>query len=155
MQDTDTALALGTGVVPVLATPRLVALCEQAACNAVHPLLPAGRTTVGSRLQFDHLAPVKVGSTVRAEATPASWGPAGSPGSWSTWNPSWPRPAEPPSGQADAASWPGPRGSLGSAVPARCPRAPGAVEGRGPRPTVTRCSACCSTRSTNPPTCAG
>jgi predicted thioesterase len=69
VQDTDTALALGTGVVPVLATPRLVALCEQAACNAVHPLLPAGRTTVGSRLQFDHLAPVKVGSTVRAEAT--------------------------------------------------------------------------------------
>lgn len=65
----DTACALRTGVVPVLATPRLVALCEQAACNAVHPLLPEGRTTVGSRLQFDHLAPIKVGSTVRAEAT--------------------------------------------------------------------------------------
>lgn len=65
----DTALALGTGVVPVLATPRLVALCEEATCAAVHARLPEGSTTVGSRVQFDHLAPIRVGSEVQAEAT--------------------------------------------------------------------------------------
>jgi len=67
--DQDTAAALGTGVVPVLATPRLVALCEAAACSAVHHELPAGTTTVGVRVQFDHLAPIHVGTEVRAEAT--------------------------------------------------------------------------------------
>lgn len=65
----DTAQALGTGVVAVLATPRLVALCEQASCAAVHHCLPEGTTTVGSRVQFDHLAPIRVGTEITAEAT--------------------------------------------------------------------------------------
>ncbi|MDA8269069.1 MAG: thioesterase [Actinomycetota bacterium] len=64
----DTASSLHTGVVPVLATPRLVALCEEAACCAVDPLLPEGTTTVACRVQFDHLAPIRVGSEVQAEA---------------------------------------------------------------------------------------
>lgn len=67
--DDDTALALGSGDVAVLATPRLVALCEEASCRAVEGRLGAGRTSVATRLQFDHLAPVAVGSTVTAEAT--------------------------------------------------------------------------------------
>jgi predicted thioesterase len=67
--DEDTAVALGTGVVRVLATPRLVALCETAACNAVHGELPPGTTTVGARVQFDHLAPIRVGTEVHADAT--------------------------------------------------------------------------------------
>jgi predicted thioesterase len=45
-----------------------VALCEQAACEAVEGVVPVGCTTVGTRVQFDHLAPVKVGGTVAAEA---------------------------------------------------------------------------------------
>lgn len=65
----DTAAALGTGTVPVLASPRLIALCERAACDAVEPHLPPGTTTVGSRVQFDHLAPVAVGTEVVADAT--------------------------------------------------------------------------------------
>lgn len=67
----DTAESLGSGDVAVLATPRLVALCEEASCRAVDGKLPGGssRTTVGVRVQFDHLAPVKVGSEVVAEAT--------------------------------------------------------------------------------------
>lgn len=65
----DTAEALGSGDVPVLATPRLVALCEEASCRALDGVLPPGRTSVASRVQFDHLAPVAVGDTVSAEAT--------------------------------------------------------------------------------------
>lgn len=67
--DADTALALGSGDVPVLGTPRLVALCEEASCRALQGHLGRGRTTVASRIQFDHLAPVAVGATVVADAT--------------------------------------------------------------------------------------
>jgi len=65
----DTALALGSGDVAVLGTPRLVALCEEAACRVLEDRLDPSQTTVASRVQFDHLAPVAVGSTVTAEAT--------------------------------------------------------------------------------------
>ncbi|MGH9087262.1 MAG: thioesterase family protein [Acidimicrobiales bacterium] len=67
--DADTAAALGTGDVAVLATPRLVALCEQASCRAVRDCLGPGRTSVASRVQFDHLVPVPLGTTITAEAT--------------------------------------------------------------------------------------
>ncbi|MCL4433369.1 MAG: thioesterase [Actinobacteria bacterium] len=65
----DTATHFRSGSVAVLATPRLVALCEEAACKAVDPLLPPGRTSVGLRIQMDHVAPVKIGSDIIAEAT--------------------------------------------------------------------------------------
>jgi len=57
-----------SGDVGVLATPRLIALCEEATCLAVTGALPEGRTSVGVRVQVDHLAPVCVGSKVTAEA---------------------------------------------------------------------------------------
>lgn len=65
----DTALELGSGDVEVLATPRILALAEQACCEAVLPSLGPDETSVGMRAQLDHLAPVKVGSKVWAEAT--------------------------------------------------------------------------------------
>lgn len=65
----DTALALGSGIVPVLGTPRLVALVEEACCHAVDGALPEGHTTVGMRVQLDHLQPTAVGQQVVAEAT--------------------------------------------------------------------------------------
>jgi predicted thioesterase len=65
--DEDTAIAAGSGDVPVLSTPRILALCEQACCTAVSSSLDEGTTTVGMRAQLDHVAPVHVGSTVRAE----------------------------------------------------------------------------------------
>lgn len=65
----DTAPAFGSGTVPVLATPRLVALCEEAAMAAIAGQLDATSTTVGMRIQFDHLAPTLVGAPVTAEAT--------------------------------------------------------------------------------------
>jgi len=67
--EADTASALRSGDVPVLATPRLVALCEEATCLAVVDDLEDGTTSVAKRIQFDHLVPVRVGGEVRAEAT--------------------------------------------------------------------------------------
>ena len=67
--DQDTAEAFRSGTVPVLATPRLVALCEEASCLAIEEHLPEGGTSVAKRVQFDHLVPVGVGGKVWAEAT--------------------------------------------------------------------------------------
>lgn len=67
--DADTAVAHRSGDVAVVATPRVLALCEEACCLAVHPSLDASTTTVGMRAQLDHVAPVRVGSTIRAEVT--------------------------------------------------------------------------------------
>jgi predicted thioesterase len=67
--ESDTAIALGTGDVPVLATPRLLQLCEQAALAALGLRLGDEQTTVGFGVEFTHLAPVTVGNTVMATAT--------------------------------------------------------------------------------------
>lgn len=64
----DTARALGSGDVDVLATPRVLALVEAATVAAVAGVLEPGHTTVGSRVELDHLAPTGVGAAVRAEA---------------------------------------------------------------------------------------
>ncbi len=66
--EADTAIAHGSGCVPVLATPCIVALCEQAAIAATAERLPSGVTTVGMRVQIDHLRPTAVGQEVSAEA---------------------------------------------------------------------------------------
>ena len=65
----DTAVALRSGEVPVLATPRLIALCEEASLQAVAAAVPDGHTTVGMRVQLDHLVPTAIGNEVTAEAT--------------------------------------------------------------------------------------
>lgn len=64
----DTAVALGSGDVPVLATPRVVALCEAATVAAIDPHLPPGWTSVGSRVELDHLRATPVGAAVVARA---------------------------------------------------------------------------------------
>ncbi|ACU76555.1 thioesterase superfamily protein [Catenulispora acidiphila DSM 44928] len=66
--DADTARALGSGDLPVLGTPRLVALAEQATVAAAQPLLTEGQTTVGTRIRFDHVYPTPVGGAVTASA---------------------------------------------------------------------------------------
>ena len=65
---TDLAPAWRSGDVPVLATPRLVALCEEATVAAVAALLAPSETTVGTRVELDHLAPSPVGARVEATA---------------------------------------------------------------------------------------
>lgn len=69
MADADTATALRSGSVPVLATPRVVALCEEAAILALGNELDLGETSVSMQVQLDHLAPTGIGHTVAAEAT--------------------------------------------------------------------------------------
>ncbi|MFL6109777.1 MAG: thioesterase family protein [Catenulispora sp.] len=64
----DTAEAVGSGDLPVLGTPRLIALAEQATVAAAADLLAAGQTTVGTRIRFDHLYPTPVGGAVTAAA---------------------------------------------------------------------------------------
>ena len=66
--EADTARALGSGAVEVLGTPRLIALCEEAAVEAIAPALPEGTTTVGVRIELDHVRPTPVGHEVVAEA---------------------------------------------------------------------------------------
>jgi predicted thioesterase len=66
--DADTAQALGSGDVPVLATPRVVALVEAATVAATAAQLELGSTTVGTRIELDHLAATPVGRQVVAEA---------------------------------------------------------------------------------------
>lgn len=64
-----TAQNMGSGDMPVLATPALVALMENAAMLCVAPLLPEGCTTVGGSIDVKHLAPSALGATVTATAT--------------------------------------------------------------------------------------
>ena len=69
VREDDTAEQFRSGDVPVLATPRLLALCEEATCRATDGHLTEGQASVATRVQFDHLAPVAVGGVVLAEAT--------------------------------------------------------------------------------------
>ena len=69
VSEEDTAERFRTGNVPVLATPRLIALCEEATCRATDGHLTHAQSSVATRVQFDHLAPVAIGKVVLAEAT--------------------------------------------------------------------------------------
>ncbi|SBT44093.1 thioesterase family protein [Micromonospora auratinigra] len=66
--DADTAQAVGSGDVPVLGTPRVLALAEAATVAATATRLPPGSTTVGSRVELEHRAATPVGRTVVARA---------------------------------------------------------------------------------------
>jgi fluoroacetyl-CoA thioesterase len=68
VSDADTARAVGSGDVPVLATPRLLALAEAATVAAVSGHLEAGQTSVGTRIQLEHLRASAVGATVTVRA---------------------------------------------------------------------------------------
>lgn len=64
-----TAMAVGSGDMPVLATPMMMALMENAAMLAVAPQLAEGETTVGGQIESSHVAPTAVDKTVSATAT--------------------------------------------------------------------------------------
>jgi fluoroacetyl-CoA thioesterase len=68
VSEADTAIALGSGDVPALATPRLLALAEEATVAAVAGALEPGATTVGHRVTLEHRRATPVGARVRAEA---------------------------------------------------------------------------------------
>ena len=64
----NTALAAGSGTLPVFATPWMCALMEQASWTAVAPALEQGESTVGTKLNISHLSATPVGLSVRAES---------------------------------------------------------------------------------------
>jgi len=69
VEEKHTAQHLGSGGVPVFATPMMILLMEETSRGVVEPLLPEGQLTVGSHLDVRHLAPTPVGMkvTIRSE----------------------------------------------------------------------------------------
>ena len=66
--DADTAQTMGSGDVPVLGTPRVLALVEAATVAATATRMASGQTSVGTRVELEHLQATPVGRTVTAEA---------------------------------------------------------------------------------------
>lgn len=64
----NTAETMGSGDMPVFATPAMVALMENAAMTAVAEALPAGSTTVGSEMNCTHIKPSGMGTEITASA---------------------------------------------------------------------------------------
>ena len=69
VSDDDTAAAVGSGDLPVLGTPRLLAWCEAATCAAVADELDDASTSVGTRVTLEHLAASAVGEGISVTAT--------------------------------------------------------------------------------------
>ena len=69
--DDDTAQAVGSGSLPVLGTPRLLAWLEAATCACLEPALAEGSTSVGTRVQVEHLVASPVGAAVEVSASSA------------------------------------------------------------------------------------
>ena len=65
----NTAAVMKSGSLEVFATPALVALMEEAACNALENDLEEGTTTVGIKMNVKHIAATPVGMKVNATAT--------------------------------------------------------------------------------------
>ena len=63
-----TAAAMGSGDMPVFATPAMAALMENAAMRAVAPELPDGATTVGAEMNITHIKPSGLGAEIVASA---------------------------------------------------------------------------------------
>jgi predicted thioesterase len=68
VEDPNSAIEVGSGSVPVLATPWLVAFMERTAHRLVGTALPAGFTSVGARMDIQHLAPTPLGGRVTITA---------------------------------------------------------------------------------------
>lgn len=68
VSENNTAIALGSGGVPVLATPAMIALMENAAMSSVQSYLPDGQTTVGIKISSSHIAATPVGMEVVAKS---------------------------------------------------------------------------------------
>ena len=68
VSEADTAIAAGSGDVPVLATPRLLALAEAASVAAIEPQLPAETTSVGTAASLEHRRASPVGAEIVVEA---------------------------------------------------------------------------------------
>ncbi len=68
VDDSNTATAYGSGSVSVFATPAMIGLMEKAAVSSVNQLLPEGYTTVGIRVDVEHIAATPVDGSVEARS---------------------------------------------------------------------------------------
>jgi len=69
VDQTNTALAVGSGNLPVFATPMMIALMERAACEAIAGSLEAGQSSVGTQVNVAHTAASPLGAQISATAT--------------------------------------------------------------------------------------
>ena len=69
VEEQDTARAVGSGELEVLATPKMCALMEEAAYKCVADSLDEGCSSVGTMLEIKHLSATPVGMNIRAVAT--------------------------------------------------------------------------------------
>lgn len=68
VDETNTAIAMGSGTIKVCATPAIVASAEAAAVHALAPFLPPGTTTVGTHIDLRHLSATPIGMTITSTA---------------------------------------------------------------------------------------
>lgn len=69
VKETDTAQNIGSGFLPVFATPAMIAMMEATAAESVAPYLEEGVTSVGTKISVSHLSADPVGTTVTCEST--------------------------------------------------------------------------------------
>ena len=60
----NTALAMGSGTLRVFATPAMIALIEGCCAESVEDMLPQGITTVGTKVEVEHLAASPIGASI-------------------------------------------------------------------------------------------
>lgn len=68
VNEARSAIALGSGSVPVFATPAMVALMEQAADRCAQAAIPDTSITLGTHIDVAHVAPTPLGGRVSARA---------------------------------------------------------------------------------------
>ncbi len=68
VDEENTACAVGSGLLPVFATPSMIAMMEAAAMNSLAAALDESESTVGTYLNVKHVAPTPIGMVVRAES---------------------------------------------------------------------------------------
>ena len=66
--DEVTASKVGSGLLPVYATPSMIALMEGTCAESVQPYLAEGEGTVGVGVDIKHIAATPVGMIVRCES---------------------------------------------------------------------------------------
>lgn len=68
VDEDNTAAAMGSGLLPVFATPSMIAMMEAAAMNSISLCIDTGDATVGTMISVKHLSATPVGMVVRAES---------------------------------------------------------------------------------------
>ena len=68
VSEKNTAIAYGSGSINVFATPAMIGLMEKAALSSVDPLLPEGHSTVGIKVEVEHVAATPIGGLVEAKS---------------------------------------------------------------------------------------